>query len=390
MGWGLSASAENTNSDKNTNFNQNQDYTGNSTTKNAAVLDPRWQTAYDAITSGMSPSGYTPDQQAAVDYAKGQMNPATNPVNAQTVKTNTALGANGDQLADASQYFKNQENRQSYTLGSLSAKAAAGVPGYESYLAPKDLTAQTVGTSNVDPTSGAAYIDNYADPYTRNVVDSSLASYDKNTANQLNALRAGRDAGSAFGDRANIADDQFLSNQATGRAQLESQLRDQGFTLGANLGQNDANRSLQAGTTNAANTLAASSTNAANKLNAGEFNNNLLDNRQKFDVGAAYQGDASRDSAMTNYASILKQSAGLTQQQLDNVVTSNGINTQAAQALFQSGQISQAQLQAILQAATTANGNTSTTNADGSQRTAGNQNTTSNSTTVGAKASFGG
>ncbi|MGZ5165753.1 MAG: hypothetical protein ACXWCQ_35105, partial [Burkholderiales bacterium] len=187
MGWGPSASV----GTQDSTLSSNQNTSSSDTTTASPVLDDRWKTAFDAVGSALGAYGATPDQQAAIDFNKSQMSPG-NPVNAQVGLTNSALGLTNGALSNAAQYFGNQSTRDSYTLGSLAAKAAAGVPGYGSYAAPTPVAANAVSAQTIDPRSGAAFISDYQNPYTNSVVDSTLANYDKNVANQYNALRASR------------------------------------------------------------------------------------------------------------------------------------------------------------------------------------------------------
>jgi hypothetical protein len=366
MGWfGIGAnessgtSATTSNMYTNSNSNSNIDSSGSSITN--PVLSDTWTQALKGLQGIVGPNGTTAGQDQATNYTQGQLSP-NSPVNSQAGVTNAALSGNNASLQNVADYFGAQGGRDSYTLGALAAKAAAGVPGYESYAAPTPVTAQ-----QVTATQGSKYLNDYLNPYTNDVVNAALADYDTGTDRTQNAMRAARDAGSAFGDRAAIADAVYQGEANRGRAATSANLRGTAFNTAAGLGMQDANRFLQADTTN-----------AANALNAQEFNNNLLNNRQQFDVNAAYQGDQSRDQAMLNQANVLKQQAGLSQQQLDNVVTANGIDTNAAQSLFQAGQIGFQQLQAILQAVQATNGQQTTTS--GSQSTTGSQSSKSSGT----------
>jgi hypothetical protein len=133
--------------------------------------------------------------------------------------------------------------------------------GYTPYAASSAAT-----PASVDPQSGAAFMSAYHSPYENAVVGTTLGDFDRNTANTLNAMRASRSAGSAFGDRSQIADEQFLNDQTLKRAQTEAALRQQGFESGANLGQQDAARSLAAAQSN--QSTAAN----LNMFNAGQTN----------------------------------------------------------------------------------------------------------------------
>lgn len=113
--------------------------------------------------------------------------------------------------------------------------------GYTPYSAQSASAPGSVGAQ-----SGAANMSSYQNPYTNDVVRSSLAGYDNNTAMNQNAMRASRGANSAFGDRSAVADAVYQGQSDLGRGQLESGLRNQGFNTAAGYGQQDASRNLQA------------------------------------------------------------------------------------------------------------------------------------------------
>ena len=69
-----------------------------------------------------------------------------------------------------------------------------------------------------------------------------------------------------------------------------------------------------------------------------------------------FRSNQTRLAALGQVAGTLQSQAGLSNQMVSNIVTANGINTQAAQNLFAAGSITQAQLSAILQAASAYNG----------------------------------
>jgi hypothetical protein len=193
--------------------------------------------------------------------------------------------------AGASDYFANQLNRNSYTLGSLAAKAAAGVPGYESYLAPTPVSAQQVSDQ-----TGAAYMGNYAGPW-QDVSNSALGSYDVGADKAIGAFKA-QNAGIANNSRLPLQQAALANEIGAGRGALAGQILGQGYTTAANLGSQDATRiaGIQA-------------SNADRALNAGQFNNNMQNNRAMFDVNAAYQGDQSRDNAATSLAGVNNSSS---------------------------------------------------------------------------------
>lgn len=258
----------NSNMNSNTTANSNTNATANSTGSNTT----------DSINSGSSNTAQTGGFTNGVVPTTGweelwrSMNPS-------------------GQNAGASDYFANQLNRNSYTLGSLAAKAAAGVPGYESYLAPTPVSAQQVSDQ-----TGAAYMGNYTGPW-QDVSNSALGSYDVGADKAIGAFKA-QNAGIANNSRLPLQQAALANEIGAGRGALAGQILGQGYTTAANLGSQDATRiaGIQA-------------SNADRALNAGQFNNNMQNNRSMFDVNAAYQGDQSRDSAAGNLANVNNSSS---------------------------------------------------------------------------------
>jgi len=206
------------------------------------------------------------------------------------------------------------------------------------WAAPTDVAAQNISTGSIGaPTiasqdvaaqQGAANMAAYANPFERDVVNASIADYNVNTDRTLNAMRAGRDAAGAFGDRAAIADAVYQADAARGLGSVISNLRAQGFNTAADLGQQDANRFLAADTANAANQLTAASTNAANALAAQQFNNSLRNERQQFDINAAFQGDQNRMQAFRDQQAGIQTQNAIQQAGLDNLLAQLNLGVQ--------------------------------------------------------------
>ncbi len=250
-------------------------------------------------------TGYNPTQTGAVNWMANNL--TNNPVNGQTGSVNADL-----------QNYKNYMTSAAAPLTSIANQAAP----------------QAGLSTSADPKQAAAFMSAYESPYTNQVVDTTLANYDQNTNNQLNALRSQRGAGSAFGDRANISDSQFLNQSDLNRAQTEAGLRNLGFT----------------------NAIAPSVSDAANSVGNTQFNANAANQNAQFNVNAQQTNTAQRMQAIQQTQATLAAETGLDQTILQNVVTANGINTEAAQNLFNAGTISQAQLNALLDAASGTNG----------------------------------
>ena len=215
----------------------------------------------------------------------------------------------------------------------------------------------------------------YSQFYNDNLIDPSLKAYDYGTDRAYSALDARTAGGGGFAnERSGLAYSDLGAQSALGRGQLYASAKNLGLTNAAGLATGDVNRNLTADTTN-----------AANGINASEFNANLQNNRQQFDVGAAYQGDQMRQSSALAAASTALQQAGISQQILSNVITANGVDLNAAAQLFQSGSLTYSQLQALISAAQASNG--STTNSSGTSQQ--NSTGTSNTSTTGSSATTG-
>jgi hypothetical protein len=260
-----------------------------SSTTNMPIVPTNWLNTYNGL---LSQNGNTPGQTAAYNYYTGQL---TAPVDGP-----------GGLLSNINRALDYNVTRPAIQVTQ-----------------PTNVNAMNIAAPTVNAPSGASAMAPYSALYSSAVVDPTLANFDQNTANQLNALRASRDAGSAFGDRANLADSQFLNQSDLNRAQLQSNLLNAGFNNAANFGQADANRYLQAGTTNAANALTAGQVNAANSLNAQQFNNNLNSQNQQFNVNSSFNQ--------------VGQDLGALNQLGQNLVTQNSLNTNAANALASLG-----------------------------------------------------
>lgn len=224
--------------------------------------------------------------------------------------------------------------------------------------APQAAVFTSDGAPQIAGQVGADYMSRYMSPYLNDVVGSTGDILDRTTDRGLTSLRASRDAGSAFGDRANLADGQFLSDSAMNKGNVIGNLKNLGFTQAAGYGMSDADKAQAAATTNAGNTL------SNNQYNAGAKNQGA-----QFNVGAQQANTAQKLQAAQQAQSILKDQAGLSQQLLDNIVTADGIDTAKANSLFSDGTITSAQLAAILSMAQNGNGYTYS------------QNSTSNGTT---------
>jgi hypothetical protein len=242
---------------------ESNQFSGSNSGSTRVVAPEGWEEFWGQTQPGQG--GYTPDQQVGVDWTKG------------------ALGTDAGQQDPARAYFGEQMNRGSHTLQSLAQQYP------ELYGEQPSVSAGQVGQA----ATGAQFMDAYQNPYTEQVIDASLGdlgeAYKRNqSASNMQAAASGAFGGGRHGIRdAQVADD-YLRNVSSTTAGL----RNQGFNTAAGFGQGDANRDLSGKVAQAGMDTQASQANA-----------NLLNQRQMFDVNAAYQGDAMRDqSALTNAA----------------------------------------------------------------------------------------
>lgn len=97
-------------------------------------------------------------------------------------------------------------------------------------------------------------LDKYMSPYTGQVVDTTLAGFDRDQARTLGALdlaQAGGGAGAFGGSGAGLARGTAIAEGGLNRAQIEAGLRDQGFQVGAGLSAQDAASRQRASEANA-------------------------------------------------------------------------------------------------------------------------------------------
>ena len=116
---------------------------------------------------------------------------------------------------------------------SAEALALTGIGGYQPFLQGAEA-AQQQAAGLTGPT---AY-QQFTSPYQQDIIDTTLAEFDRQTQAGIPALAQQAISRGAFGGaRQGVQEAEFLSNQARNRAALEAQLRQQGFTQAQNLAQ---------------------------------------------------------------------------------------------------------------------------------------------------------
>gem|GEM_PF-4652096 len=156
---------------------------------------------------------------------------------------------------------------------------------------------QVGAVGDVTARQGVGLMNDYLNPYMRDVVDTSLGDYDVGVDRQANQSRARRDAASAFGDRAALADAVFAADSSRGRGSLAAGLRSDAFNTAAGFGMQDANRFLEAERTNQQVALQRAMENARLQQAAAEANAQLRRQHELDLLGAGLSNDQLRMSA---------------------------------------------------------------------------------------------
>ena len=161
--------------------------------------------------------------------------------------------------------------------------------GFQSVAAPTMSAAQT----------SQADIDRFFNPYTDQVVDTSLADIDRARQMQANQAAAQAQAAGAFGgSRGALMEAEIGRNALDQSARTAGDLRRQGFTQAAQLAQQDVGRRQQANQLNAQQMLQAALANQRAGLTAGQANmraqlsaalanQGAADAASQFNIGAA-------------------------------------------------------------------------------------------------------
>ena len=173
----------------------------------------------------------------------------------------------------------------------------------------------------VNAPNGLSQLSGYTNPYTQNVVDTTMADLNRQNAIALNTTNQNATAEGAFGgDRQAVADS--LTNDAYARAAANTlaQLNSQGFNTAAGLlqqnqqmglqaGGQNLNAALAAGQANAGAQNAAAALNAGNQQQAALVNAGALNTAGSFNAGQALQAALANQGAAST-AVQLRNSAG--------------------------------------------------------------------------------
>jgi hypothetical protein len=119
---------------------------------------------------------------------------------------------------------------------SAEAIALTGIGGYQPFL------------QQAQASTGPTAYQQFTSPYQQDVIDTTLAEFDRQTQKGIPALAQQAISRGAFGGaRQGVQEAEFLSGQARNRAALEAQLRQQGFSQAQQLAQQNLANQLRLG-----------------------------------------------------------------------------------------------------------------------------------------------
>lgn len=173
-----------------------------------------------------------------------------------------------------------QQSSQALTSGIGAANSAAAYR-------PTNVSAQSVTAGQLSNTN----LNPYLNPYTQNVIDTSMGALNRARQMTMNDVGAAATAANAFGgSRQGIVEAETNRGFADQAGQMAAQLNMQNFLNAQGMGQFDIGNRLQAATSNQGASLQAGMANqqaqqaaAANQLNAAGMFGNL--SQQGFNMG---------------------------------------------------------------------------------------------------------
>lgn len=265
---------------------------------------------------------FSPDQTAGFDMVRGNLGLGSGAVNQAVSGVTGAAGYTPQQVS--ANYNPAAINAQTVASGYNQTPITANYN-----YAPNQVGAGSVSAKDIQAKNFTDFdISKYMNPYTSQVIDTTLSDLDRDRQRTTNAQKADMMASNAWGgSRSGVA--QALTNEGYGNtaASTAAALRNQGFNTASNLISQDANRGLAASQSNQATQLQAGMTNASLGLQAAlanqsagmqnaQFGSNLgmqaqLANQQgnQFGAGLNMQGQIANQGANMQ-AQLANQQAG--------------------------------------------------------------------------------
>jgi hypothetical protein len=227
--------------------------------------------------------------------------------------------------------------------------AAIGAPGQIGAIGDPGQIGSIAAEQQGDIERGSAstaldYLSQYLnDPSAQNLIDASLKDFDVGVDRSANAMRARRDAGTAFGSGAAISDAVFNADAARGRGSLGAQIRFDQYGRALNAAAGDAGRFTSASMANAAAANAQAANNAqlrqgANVANADIAGRNIANRLNLGGMNADIAGRNIDNQFRTDQANLDNQlrAAGLS---ADMLTGADQADLAKMNALLQTGQM---------------------------------------------------
>lgn len=207
------------------------------------------QTLYNNVSNnpGGSVAPFGQDTLSYFNAVRGLTAPDNSVYSQQFKNIGTGATNIADFYSGIPDYYNNATDASAQDYFSKVMGGAENLQGIQGAYAKNygydPVSAASVANANI--TSAADNFSPYLGLIDSNLINPTLANFDAQTSRGLNSLRAGRDAGYAFGDRSRNADAVYMGEADRNRAALEAQLRSSGLTQAFGLGGSDADRLAQ-------------------------------------------------------------------------------------------------------------------------------------------------
>lgn len=309
------------------------------------VLSDQWKSAYANAAGNLNAGGYTGQQQNALGLFQNNYNLLQDGIDDYDPNIDVLQG-------NLEAIQANNRLKPVQTSAGIINNDLMGNRGQMAALGGQYAPFSTQKAAQATASSGADFISRYTnDPTADALLQSSTDDYITTADRARNARLLSRDSSGAFGDRAAISDATYDADSVRGLNALTSGIRSSIYDRAVGAGMQDAN----------------------NFTNTSQFN-----------AGAEMQNRSQQMQAIQAQERNIAAQTGISQQILQNVITNNQvnmdglgaesdaaksnidalgakrnavqINMDAATKLFQSGQISQEQLNQLAILAQQSNG----------------------------------
>jgi hypothetical protein len=299
-----------------------------------------------------SNSNFVPPDQAASQAQVAPVAPAGNTMGPNAFQT--GLDAQNGSL----NFYQNQMNGGgSQAMNDLIAKMAGGGGGMPmgsgaSFSGPAyqmKVPGQDLYSYNPTMAEGQSYqaaqlsdqdINQYMNPYTQNVIDSTMGDLDMARQNAINNTGVAASRGGAFGgDRHGIMEAQNNNDYMQNVAWTSAQLRNQGYQNAQNAAMSDVSSQNQALSSNAAMAQQANMTNAAAQNMRDQFVGQTANANQMGAEAANLQSATQMAQMGGNNAQAMAQMRAQQQQSaLQAMMAQQGMQFDAANQAYNMGQ----------------------------------------------------